>query len=942
MAANVRLHRGWFDASLPAFLAREMAVGEVALPLHVSFLHIDCDLYSSTQTVLRCLACAIGVGTVVVFDEWCGYVYSQLFYSQLFSSQVFDEWCGYVGWEEHEARAWREFCDEHGVRFQWIEPPSAAAAAAAAAGGGGGGGAGGGSSGGERSTTAGEGDQAEGGGAGPSKALLVTAIRPQQQQPPPQPQPPPPLRPPAAARKDKQASKKNGSSAQKSPASAAAAEKVAAAQQAARKAVAAREAVAAAAAAAAAELEQQKQALAAEVHARLRDEAKLFGDEGQTGDGGGGGGGCCGGGDNDDLGALLDVETLGSCRPADADPRSPRHERRPFACAVRVAVAGQSVEMGVEQGQAVVDEVVATFARGPTATSGRALRPGAQHWVLWRNLGAHSLRLEPNKSNSIVWLNKAHARRSELESSCAWPAQRALLRSVLPHAETWVSLLQRAREDGGIDIKDDCRLDDRSAKCHQDGNNSVAKGNVPLVRLALNVSSAASGRSLDYLQLSTDSTFVDGAAREAALLHSVSQHRMWHGAAQTTHGYVQGVSDCCHGSSAGTGPCLKRIVTVFALPDDHPLAALTAAQRLRRIGLSVFAIDPRHQIGTSWTTSPPCHGRVASAPAALGPASSPTPAADVAPATAAPGEDARPQPQPPAVSKAQAAKAAKGQQAVLRSSTHRAAYSRGRKADPGPAVAHAALPAALCEQATLRYDSATHDLRGAVVGLLERAGSGVGRFEDLSRDGDNGSSISGGETRRRLEDFRVPAEALRGSGGSAAAAAQQHLTLALAADAPFLAAFEHLVEMVVVPSLKARLVTAGACHAPTTFYYQYPPTLRLQPGPSSRTVRPHSDAEYGHQRGEINCWMPLTDRLLTRTTLWAESHEGAGDDHPFEVDVGEIALFHGTVCKHHVPANPSEWTRASLDFRVGIEGYFDPSWSMKGTKQDHGRRTVRL
>jgi len=188
----------------------------------------------------------------------------------------------------------------------------------------------------------------------------------------------------------------------------------------------------------------------------------------------------------------------------------------------------------------------------------------------------------------------------------------------------------------------------------------------------------------------------------------------------------------------------------------------------------------------------------------------------------------------------------------------------------------------------------------------------------------------------------VPAEALRGSGGSAAAAAQQHLTLALAADAPFLAAFEHLVEMVVVPSLKARLVTAGACHAPTTFYYQYPPTLRLQPGPSSRTVRPHSDAEYGHQRGEINCWMPLTDRLLTRTTLWAESHEGAGDDHPFEVDVGEIALFHGTVCKHHVPANPSEWTRASLDFRVGIEGYFDPSWSMKGTKQDHGRRTVRL
>ena len=195
-------------------------------------------------------------------------------------------------------------------------------------------------------------------------------------------------------------------------------------------------------------------------------------------------------------------------------------------------------------------------------------------------------------------------------------------------------------------------------------------------------------------------------------------------------------------------------------------------------------------------------------------------------------------------------------------------------------MAHAALPASLCEQATLRYDSATHDLRGAVVGLLERAGSGVGRFEDLSRDGDNGSSISGsgGETRRRLEDFRVPAEALRGSGGSADAAAQQRLTLALAADAPFLAAFERLVETCVLPYLKERLdaalaataaaasaesasaaasaasaspaggdasdagVAAGAKGA-TTFYYQHPPTLRLQPGPSERTVRRHHDGK---------------------------------------------------------------------------------------------------
>ena len=63
-------------------------------------------------------------------------------------------------------------------------------------------------------------------------------------------------------------------------------------------------------------------------------------------------------------------------------------------------------------------------------------------------------------------------------------------------------------------------------------------------------------------------------------------------------------------------------------------------------------------------------------------------------------------------------------------------------------------------------------------------------------------------------------------------------------------------------------------------------------------------------------------------------------DPPLAVDYGEAALFHGSVCRHHVPANPSGHTRVSLDFRVGVEGYFDPHWSMRGTKEDHGRRRV--
>ena len=98
--------------------------------------------------------------------------------------------------------------------------------------------------------------------------------------------------------------------------------------------------------------------------------------------------------------------------------------------------------------------------------------------------------------------------------------------------------------------------------------------------------------------------------------------------------------------------------------------------------------------------------------------------------------------------------------------------------------------------------------------------------------------------------------------------------------------------------------------------------------------------EYGHQRGELNFWLPLTDPKLTRTTLWVESHEGAADDAPLDVGYGEIAAFHGSVCSHHVPANESRHTCVSLDFRVGVEGFFDPHWSMKGTKEDHGRRKV--
>lgn len=61
---NVHLHPGWFEQSLPPFLA--------AHPGAVRFVNIDSDIYSSARTVLWALADRIISGTVLVFDEMIG------------------------------------------------------------------------------------------------------------------------------------------------------------------------------------------------------------------------------------------------------------------------------------------------------------------------------------------------------------------------------------------------------------------------------------------------------------------------------------------------------------------------------------------------------------------------------------------------------------------------------------------------------------------------------------------------------------------------------------------------------------------------------------------------------------------------------------------------------------------------------------------------------
>ena len=63
---NCELVVGWFDKTLPGF-AKEHTEP-------VALLHVDCDLYSSTVTILEELRNQIVAGTVIVFDEYINYI----------------------------------------------------------------------------------------------------------------------------------------------------------------------------------------------------------------------------------------------------------------------------------------------------------------------------------------------------------------------------------------------------------------------------------------------------------------------------------------------------------------------------------------------------------------------------------------------------------------------------------------------------------------------------------------------------------------------------------------------------------------------------------------------------------------------------------------------------------------------------------------------------
>jgi len=88
---NVELLKGWYTDTLPSFI-------DNFKDTQIQILHMDSDTYKATSYVLNAVAKKLQKGTIVIFDEYFGY----------------------TGWKLHEYKAWQEFTNSNGIKFQYI------------------------------------------------------------------------------------------------------------------------------------------------------------------------------------------------------------------------------------------------------------------------------------------------------------------------------------------------------------------------------------------------------------------------------------------------------------------------------------------------------------------------------------------------------------------------------------------------------------------------------------------------------------------------------------------------------------------------------------------------------------------------------------------------------------------------------------------------------
>jgi hypothetical protein len=93
---SVVFFKGWFEDTIPDYL-------KVAKP--ISLLHVDCDLYNSTVTVLEGIKDFIVPNTIIVFDEWY--------------------YCHNAFYDDHEQKAFREWVKKYDIKYEKIVCPEA-------------------------------------------------------------------------------------------------------------------------------------------------------------------------------------------------------------------------------------------------------------------------------------------------------------------------------------------------------------------------------------------------------------------------------------------------------------------------------------------------------------------------------------------------------------------------------------------------------------------------------------------------------------------------------------------------------------------------------------------------------------------------------------------------------------------------------------------------
>lgn len=86
---NGTLVVGWFKDTMPKFDYKKSVA---------KYIHIDCDVYSSTVDILTNSVGKIVSGTVITFDDYCNH----------------------PNWRQGEWKAWQEFCQANNTKYKYL------------------------------------------------------------------------------------------------------------------------------------------------------------------------------------------------------------------------------------------------------------------------------------------------------------------------------------------------------------------------------------------------------------------------------------------------------------------------------------------------------------------------------------------------------------------------------------------------------------------------------------------------------------------------------------------------------------------------------------------------------------------------------------------------------------------------------------------------------